>query len=419
MRTDVIVIGAGHSGLAASYFLSQRGIDHVVLERGEVGQSWRTERWDSLRLLTPNRQSRLPGSPYTGDDPDGYMTMTQVVEFLDDYSTTIAAPVRTGVTVTAVRTDGDHYEVETTAGIWHATAVIIASGACNLPKIPQIAQRIPAGIDMVVPQRYRNPAQLAPGAVLVVGASASGAQIASELRAAGREVTVAVGEHVRMPRTYRGRDIMWWMERSGKSAETYTEIDDIVRARHLPSPQLMGSDDHADLNLNTLTAQGIQLVGRLAAMNGSVAQFSGSLRNVCQLADLKMRRLLDVFDEWAISTGTAITLPPVEHFEPTRVPDKPQLTIDLVAAGITSIVWATGYSADYSWLDVPGVLNHKGQLRHDGGIITGAPGLYCLGLPVLRHRNSTFIFGAEADARAVVAAVATRVQQRQSVHVPQ
>jgi putative flavoprotein involved in K+ transport len=400
MRTSVVVIGAGQTGLAVSYFLSARGLDHVVLERGRIAQSWRTERWDSLRLLTPNSQSRLPGFAYRGDDPDGFMTMTEVVDFLDSYAGRIHSPVRTGVTVTSVQRDADHYRVVTSSDVWQADAVVIATGACNIPKIPAVATQLPAEITQLTTNRYRNPDQLPDGGVLVVGASASGAQIAAEVRASGRPVTVAVGEHVRVPRTYRGRDLMWWMEASGRLDERYDEVEDLTRARHLPSTQLVGTPERVTLDLNSLTQRGVRLVGRLAAVANGVAQFSGSLKNVVTLADLKQRRLLEFFDEWATQAGIDDDLGPIERFERTRIEGDPALSVDLVAVGIRTVIWATGYTADYSWLDID-VLDRKGQIRHDGGVVTPSPGLYRIGLPVLRRRKSTFIHGAGDDARDI------------------
>jgi putative flavoprotein involved in K+ transport len=403
MRTSVIVIGAGQTGLAVSYFLTGRGIDHVVVERGEVGHSWRTERWDSLRMLTPNWQNHLPGAPYRGTDPDGYMTMPDVANFLGDYAARIGAPVRTGVTVTSVTRDGRDYRVQTTAGTWTARSVVIATGACNIPKIPALAADVPAGIDQLTPMHYRNPDQLAGGGVLVVGAAATGAQIAAEVQASGRQVTLAVGEHVRMPRTYRGHDVLWWMEHSGIWSQRFDEVDDIVRARHLPSPQLVGTPDRITLDLNHLTGLGVRLAGRLARVADGVAQFSGSLKNVIALADLKARRLLHTFDEWAAEQGLDGGLPAPETLADTVVPANPPLSVSLTDGSIRTIIWATGYRADYSFLDTSDsrVFDRKGQLKHDGGIVTASPGLYRIGLPVLRRRNSTFVGGAESDAREI------------------
>ena len=227
--------------------LAQRSIDHVVLERKEVANSWRTERWDALRLLTPNWQCRLPGYAYEGDDPDGFMTMPEVVDFIVGYAQEIAAPVETGTTVLSLRAADDGYRVVTDQGEWQCPTVVIATGAFNVPRVPDYAEAVPSTVATLTTMQYRNPGQLAEGGVLVVGASATGVQIAHEIRGSGRAVTLAVGEHVRGPRMYRDRDIHWWMEASGVLDERYDEVDDIVRARRVPSMQLGGSLDAVDL----------------------------------------------------------------------------------------------------------------------------------------------------------------------------
>ena len=371
-----------------------------MLERGEVANSWRRERWDSLRLLTPNWQSRLPGFTYDGAEPDGFMAMADVVEFVSRFAVVAAAPVRTHTTVTSVRPTDAGYLVVTDNGEFRCRCLVLASGACNLPSVPALDAAVPAAIERVTPMRYRNPEQLPDGGVLVVGASATGVQLASEIHRSGRPVTLSVGEHVRLPRMYRGRDVLWWMETSGIWNQRWDEIDDLARARGLPSPQLVGTPERTTLDLNALAAIGVRLVGRLSAVRDGRALFSGGLRNQFALADLKMDRLLDSFDEWARAHPRDAEVGAPERFEPTRVPDASPLTIDLSSGEIRSIVWATGFHPDYSWLDVP-VLDHKGHLRHEGGVVD-APGLYAIGLPFLRRRKSTFIHGAEDDARDVV-----------------
>ena len=275
----------------------------MVLERGEIANSWRRERWDSLRLLTPNWQSRLPGYRYDGADPDGYMTMREVIDFISRFAVVAGVPVRTQTTVTAVKRSDAGYEVATTNGSLRCSTIIVASGACNVARVPSLSKAVPPSIQCFTPFTYRNPSDLPEGGVLVIGASATGVQLADEIRRSGRRVIVAVGEHVRLPRTYRGRDVLWWMEACGVWNERYDEIDDIARARKLPSPQLVGSPQRTTLDLNTLTAAGVELVGRLAAIRAGRALFSGGLRNQFALADLKMNRLLDTFDEWARTAG--------------------------------------------------------------------------------------------------------------------
>ena len=370
-----------------------------MLERGDVANSWRTERWDSLRLLTPNWQSRLPGHCYEGPDPDSYMHVGEVVEFIEKFAKLTGAPVLTEANVTSLRSRHDGYRIVSSRGEVHCQAVIIASGACNQPAVPALADAVPAAVDQLTPFDYRNPDHLAEGRALVVGASATGVQLAAELLASGRPVTLSVGEHVRLPRTYRGRDVLWWMDAAGIWDQRYDEIDDLTRARRLPSPQLVGTSERRTLDLNALTDMGAELVGRWADVRDGRALFSGGLRNMFTLADLKMGRLLDTFDSWAEDQGGDDMAAP-ERLAPTRVPEVARWQLDLRSGEIRTIVWATGFRPDYQWLDVA-VLDAKGQLRHDGGAVD-APGLYALGLPVLRRRKSTFIHGIEDDAREVV-----------------
>ena len=387
-----------------SHCLAARGIDHVLLERGEVANTWRTERWDTLRLLTPNWQSRLPGFGYQGDDPDGFRTMPETIAFIARYAEVISAPVRTGTTVTAVRPTESGYQVVTDQGEWRCRTLVLASGACNIARLPALAEAVPPRIAMLTPVQYRNPAQLDQGGVLVVGAAATGVQLADEIHRSGRPVTLAVGEHVRAPRLYRGKDLLWWMDATGLHDERYDEVEDIVRARRLPSFQLVGTPARTTLDLNALTGIGVKLIGRLAGINDGKAQFSGSLRNMCALADLKMGRLLDTFDEWASENGLDGEVEVSHRFAPTVVEDAPPLGMNLTGGDIRTIIWATGFRPDTSWLDVP-VLDRKGRVRHDGGIVE-APGLYLMGMQFLRRRKSTLIDGAGDDARDLSAHLA-------------
>jgi putative flavoprotein involved in K+ transport len=392
-----VIIGAGHAGLAMSRCLAERSIDHVVLERGEVAHTWRTERWDSLRLLTPNWQSRLPGFSYSGPDPDGYRTLPEVVKFITSYARKISAPVRTRTTVSSVRRVEAGYLVGTDQGEWWCRAVVLASGAFNVPCVPGFADRVPSSVAMITAHQYRNPYQLADAGVLVVGASSTGTQIANEIHRSGRPVILSVGEHIRAPRIYRGKDLEWWMDAAGLLDERYDEVDDIARARRVPSLQLAGTLDRSTLDLNLLTGIGVRLVGRLASVTESGrAQFAGSLRNMCALSDLKMNRLLNLIDEWARANGFDDTEPP-HRLPPTHVEEAPPLGLDLTSGEIKTIIWATGYRPDYSWLHAP-VFDRKGMVRHDGGVVS-SPGMYLIGTPFLRRRKSTLIDGAGDDAR--------------------
>jgi putative flavoprotein involved in K+ transport len=406
-----VIIGAGHAGLAMSRCLAEHSIDHVVLERGEVAHTWLTERWDSLRLLTPNWQSRLPGFSYNGDDPDGYRTLAEVIEFIASYAKAISAPVRTHTTVASVRSTESGYLVRTDQGDWLCRAVVVASGACNIADVPTFANSVPPSIMQLTAQEYRNPEQLADGGVLVVGASSSGTQIAYEIHRSGRPVTLSVGEHIRAPRVYRGKDLQWWMDAAGVLDERYDEMDDIARARRVPSLQLAGTPDRSTLDINALTEIGVKLVGRLSGISeGGKAQFSGSLRNMCALSDLKMGRLLDRIDEWAQKSGLDDAAGPPYRLPPTRVEPAPPLGMDLTTGEVKAIIWATGHRPDYSWLEVP-VLDRKGRLGHDGGVVS-LPGMYLMGTQFMRRRKSALIDGAGDDARDLSAHLVSYLDSR-------
>jgi putative flavoprotein involved in K+ transport len=406
-----VIIGAGHAGLAMSRCLAEHSIDHVVLERGEVAHTWLTERWDSLRLLTPNWQSRLPGFSYNGDDPDGYRTLAEVIELIASYAKAISAPVRTHTTVASVRSTESGYLVRTDQGDWLCRAVVVASGACNIADVPTFANSVPPSIMQLTAQEYRNPEQLADGGVLVVGASSSGTQIAHEIHRSGRPVTLSVGEHIRAPRVYRGKDLQWWMDAAGVLDERYDEMDDIARARRVPSLQLAGTPDRSTLDINALTEIGVKLVGRLSGISErGKAQFSGSLRNMCALSDLKMGRLLDRIDEWAQKSGLDDAAGPPYRLPPTRVEPAPPLGMDLTTGEVKAIIWATGYRPDYSWLEVP-VLDRKGRLGHDGGVVS-LPGMYLMGTQFMRRRKSALIDGAGDDARDLSAHLVSYLDSR-------
>ncbi len=408
-----VVIGAGHAGLAMSHCLAERGIDHVLLERGEVANTWKTERWDTLTLLTPNWMSRLPGFGYEGDDPDGYRTLPETIAFIERYAQVISAPVQTDTVVTAVRRTESGYQVATDQGDWRCRTLVLATGANNIAHVPAVAEAVPPGIAMLTPMQYHGPDQLDQGGVLVVGAAATGVQLADEIHRSGRPVTLSVAEHVRAPRVYRGKDILWWMDATGLHDERYDEVEDIVRARRLPSFQLVGTAERATLDLNALAGIGVKLIGQLAGIEDGKAQFSGSLRNVCVSADLKMERLLDTIDEWATANGLDGEVDAPHRFAPTEVEVAPPLGMDLTNGDIRTIIWATGFRPDYSWLDVP-VFDRKGQVRHDGGIVD-SPGMYLIGMPFLRRRKSVFFDGAGDDARDLSQHLASYLDSQASI----
>jgi putative flavoprotein involved in K+ transport len=332
------------------------------------------------------------------------MTAAEVVAFLDDYRATIEAPIRTETAVESVVSTDRGFRTTTTTGVIDSAAVVVATGACSTPRIPAIAAELPSRIHQITPTTYRNPEQLSDGRVLVVGGSASGAQIADELRRSGREVCLAVGDHVRLPRTYRGMDIHWWMDAVGLLDERFDEVEDIVRARRLPSLQLVGTPEKRTLDLNELHAGGVQLVGRFAGVAGNTAQFSGSFANFCASADLKLGRLLDTIDEYATANGLDAELSPPERPDRTTVPTA-DTTVDL--RSIDTVVWATGFRPHYPWLERD-LLDAKGAIRHDGGVMD-RQGMYVLGLPFTRRRKSSFIDGVGPDAAELTAHLVGRL----------
>ena len=390
---DTIVIGAGQAGLAMSRNLTRLGLDHVLLEGGQVGERWRRSSWDSLRLLTPNWMTRLPDFSYRGSDPDGFMKAGEFIHHLERYAETIAAPVIEGARVVALEAYGDGYRAVTDRGHFSAPTVVIAAGASNQGATPTFSSRIPNGIFQLTAADYRNPDSLPAGGVLVVGASSSGVQIARELRLAGRAVTIAAGRHNRLPRTYRGRDILWWLDRIGVLDERFDQVADIAAGRAQPSLQLVGSLERRSLDLPALQQSGIRVVGRVLDADGQRLALAAGLEATIAAADAKMHRLLDRIDLFAASSRIAIPAadrPSTQQLDPA--PDR----LDLAATGIASVVWATGYRRDYSWLRVP-ILDASGELRHEGGV--GArPGIYVLGLRFMRRRKSSFIDGAGPDA---------------------
>ena len=391
---DVVIIGGGQSGLVMSRSLAAHGIDHIVLERGRIGERWHSERWHSLHLLTTNEFSALPGLPHKGE-PEAFMPARAFAEYLDTYAQAMAAPVITGVEVTEVKPAASGYHIATNAGHWKARVVIVATGACDTPFRPAMAEALAPSIVQMFPAHYREPEQLPEGGVLVVGASSTGVQLAEEIHASGRQVTIAVGDHTRVPRRYRGRDIYAWMDAVGILDDRALEGGNLDAARRQPSLQLVGRSDNRDLHLGILRDQGIRVVGRLAAIGGTKVAFSGDLERTTAASHSRMLRTLERIDDGIIAQGLeASAADPGARTAILAAGDS--LTLDLPSEGIRSIVWATGYIRRYPWLKAP-VLNARGEIIHRGGV-TASPGLYVLGLTFLRRRRSSLIDGCGLDA---------------------
>ena len=404
---DTVVVGAGHAGLAVSWFLTRAGREHGLLDRGRVAERWRSERWDSLHLLTPNWMTRLPSWCYAGPDSDGYLSAPALVRLLWGYAASFGAPVlqhTTVLEVTAVQGPGrSRFRVVTDAGTWYARNVVVATGPHGRPHVPAGLSGLSPRVEVVTSAAYRNPASLPPGGVLVVGASASGVQIADELTSAGREVVLAVGRHIRMPRRYRGRDVFWWLEATGRLARTIDDAPDGDAARRENSLQLIGRQDpqvrDRDLDLRSLHERGVRLVGRLDGVEGTVASFAVDLAHRVAEADRRMHHFLDAVDEYLERLSPAGEVLPVVRPLPLEVAD-PATRLDLATENIRTVLVAAGYRPHHPWLSVP-VLARDGSIRQHRGV-TLVPGLYVVGQYFQQRRDSGFINGARHDARSVV-----------------
>jgi len=403
MKTiDTLIIGGGQAGLAMSRCLSDRSIEHVVLERSRIAERWRSERWDSLRLLTPNWMSRLPAYRYDGPDPDGYMSMPEVVEFLEQYACVSRVPIEAGTEVRNLTRFGAGFRVETSRDDWRARNVVIATGYCDRPAIPGLAKRLSPDIHQLVVTQYRNPDQLSEGGVLIVGAAASGIQLADEIANSGRPVALAVGRHLRMLRQYRGKDILWWLDQMGALDETTEEVYDLETSRNQPALQLVGRPDHSSIDLGTLAAKGVRMVGRATAATDIRMTFSDDLIATTTSADVKLATLLRRIDEFADRSGLSSEVGASEPFQPVWpafFSSPAPASLDLRAEQIGTVIWATGFKRKYPWLNVP-VLDQSGEIVQCLGI-TPIAGLYVLGLQFQHRRKSAFIDGVGADAEFI------------------
>jgi putative flavoprotein involved in K+ transport len=399
-RTTVVVIGAGQAGLAVSHQLRAAAVEHVVLERGRTAQVWRSERWDSLRLLTPNWMTRLPGWSYQGADQAGFMTATQVADFLEDYARSFDAPIVHQAQVRSVTPYGGRYLVHSDAGSWVSDAVVIATGYCAEPAVPAFAAGLDPAITQLTPDRYRNPGDVPSGGVLIIGASSTGVQHADELATAGHDVTVAVGRHIRLPRRYRGMDIMWWLETMGSLDRPASSAD--RAAVSAPSLQLVGRNADMQLDLPTLAARGVQFTGRVSGVEGTVVGFADDLGETTAAADAQLEQLLGRIDRHAALTGLVPELDrPSRPVPSTPVAARPRIReLDLHRSGIRTVLWATGCRRSYPWLHLP-VLDAAGEIRHAGGL-TSLPGIAVVGMRWQTRRKSTLIDGVRHDATKVV-----------------
>ena len=396
MHVETVIIGAGQAGLALSRHLRLAGHGHVVLERGRVGERWRSERWDSLRLLTPNWLNRLPGAPPLSDT-DGYVDRLGLIEHLEAYAD--RAPVREHTAVVRVRRTHHGYHVATDGADWHARTVVIATGDADVPRIPAVAAAVPPGVEHLHATRYRSPDRLPDGGVLVVGAGPSGQQIAAELRRAGRPVVLAAGRHARMPRTYRGRDIFAWLQAAGHLDAHANDVPDLTAARRAPNIPVSGAAGGESLGLDRLADLGVDVAGRLLGFSDREARFAPDLDRQLRDADRRLYRVLAQIDAHIERSGAAA--------EPPETP--PPLSLGpgparlRLGAGVRTVLWATGYRRSYPWLEIP-VTDATGELVHREGV-TAAPGLFALGLRFQRTRKSHLMGGVGEDAARIAKAI--------------
>jgi putative flavoprotein involved in K+ transport len=399
VHVETVIVGAGQAGLALSHHLRASAHGHVVLERGRVGERWRSERWDSLTLLTPNWLNRLPGAA-PPLQPDGYLDRADVIAYLASYAA--AAPVREGTTVRRVRRTRHGYHVATDRGDWHAGNVVIATGDCDVPHIPAAAADAPQIVVQLHASRYRRADQLPDGGVLVVGTGPSGQQLADELRRSGRRVVLAVGRHARIPRTYRGRDIFAWLQDAGQLDVHADAVPNLVAARRAPSFPVSGAAGGSSLGLDRLARLGVVVTGRLVGFTDRHALFGSDLEREVRDADRRMRRALAHIDAYIERTGARAE--PAEIPAPVSLPPAPA-RVDL-GDDIRTVLWATGYKRSYPWLEVP-VLDASGELVHREGV-TAAPGLFALGLRFQRTRKSHFLGGVGDDAARIAEHIVAR-----------
>ena len=405
MSTHVpsIIIGGGQAGLSISYCLKEHGIDNIIFEKNQVAYAWRSQRWDSFCLVTPNWQCQLPGFHYKGSDPNGFMVKQEIVKYIQDYSSSFNAPVKEGVEVTNVKRDGKLYRVSTSIGLFTADSVIVATGGYHTPIIPRIAERLPDRITQIHSSTYTNPDQLPNGAVLVVGSGQSGCQIAEDLLFAGREVYLSVGSAPRSPRMYRGRDVVDWLDRMGYYDTPINSYEDPDKVRKKTNHYLTGRDGGREINLRKLALEGMTLAGRLQHVDGSIVHFNRDLHEKLDSADAVANSIKGTIDRY-IADNTIDA--PVERPE-AAIAAPPELDrLDCNAANIGTVIWSTGFHSNFRWVDVP-VFNGDGYPVHERGI-TSSEGLYFIGLPWLYTWGSGRMSGIARDARYIANYIAAR-----------
>lgn len=396
---SVIIVGGGQAGLSLSHCLKDKGIDHIIFEKNRIAHSWREKRWDSFCLVTPNWQCRLPGYPYPGDDPEGFMTKDEIVKYIEDYANLFAPPVKEGVKVTKVGKNHteDVFELTTSIGDFIADKVVIAVGSYHQPKIPRMAERLPPDIIQLHSSQYENPESLPDRDILVVGSGQSGCQIAEDLHLAGKKVHLCVGGAPRSARRYRGKDVVDWLERMGYYDLPIHKHPDREKVRHKNNHYLTGRDGGHEIDLRQFALEGMQLYGSLKNIRGKYLEFKPNLKENLDRADEVAASIKRTIDKYiAQNLISAPTEPP---YQPVWQPETEITKLDYKQANIGTVIWCIGFQTDFSWIEVP-VFDGLGYPHHNRGVTT-VRGLYFLGLPWLYTWGSARFSGIARDARYI------------------
>ena len=405
---SVVVIGGGQAGLAMSYQLTQSGIDHVVLEKNQIAHSWKTQRWDAFCLVTPNWQCQLPGYPYQGSDPKGFMLRDEIVGYVESYARHISAPVKEGVAVTRLRQDASGgFALETSAGNLSADAVVLAVSGYHVPKIPAMADRLDGSVKQLHSSAYRNPEQLPDGEVMVVGTGQSGCQIAEDLHLAGRKVHLLVGSAPRCPRVYRGREAVEWLDDLGQYDLPVDQHKLKENVRKNANHYLTGRDGGRDIDLRKFALEGLSRSGRLKDIHDGQLQFGDDLAANLDNADRVYNGICGLIDEHI--ARNAIEAPLQPHYQPVWQPESPVAALDPVAAGISTVIWTTGFRSDWSWIELP-IFDGAGYPTHRRGV-TSMDGVYVLGLPWLYTWGSGRFVGVGRDSEFIAKHIVAGAEQ--------